>query len=385
MVLMAMAAVAAAATVSAAPTPPVDLNRQVSGATYYNRPGADLSAHDADLRACIAEAAKTEQGVGAGIAAPMIMTAFNITSPGIVPNIENCMVTKKWRVVRVEAAEGARLTKLAQPELSLVLKDWVGSETVHGEVARVWANDAALARTVKYSFSTPVINRSLSFAALAPVAPPPPSPTAAPWPDRPSSARPVDALKTGAFGAAPPGDAIIIVGVTGTGGSRGWGIAFQRMGRLPDTPAWIADQRPDFFLAAWQGIFAKKGSGLFAYAVPAGRWRLAGLLGVGAFIDFCLGAPSFEARAGDVIYAGTFDFSAPELRPDLDVAPALALLSSQPAMAAKLHAAAYSNGSTTSCVRPIAASWSDSPNFYIYNYEIDAPTPPRDETPVFVR
>lgn len=371
MLSIAFAGAVAAVAAGAAPSPPVSLNTQVSGVTYYNRPGADLSTHDADLRACVAEAAKTEQGANSGgIVGPFIVAAFNITAPGIVPNIENCMVAKRWRVVRVEQAEGARLAKLGQPALASLLKDWVGAETVHGEVARVWANDAALAQTVKYGISTPVINRSLSFAALAPTNA---GPAAAQLPDRPRSARPLEPVKLESLAASRPSQAIVVVGLTGTGLYRGQGIVFQRIGSAPDAPAWVTDQQPDLFVVASPGPFAKKTGNFLVYTVPAGRWRLAGLFGAAAdVIDFCLGAPSFEAGPAEVIYAGAFDFSAPKLQPDMDLGPPRALLAGQPGNAQKLKAAGYSNGSTTSCVRPISASWYDGFHFYIYDYEIDA-------------
>ena len=84
---------------------------------------------------------------------------------------------------------------------------------------------------------------------------------------------------------------------------------------------------------------------MFVFAVPAGRWRLYGL-GAAPTLNLCLGSPSFEVKAGEVVYAGAYDLDAAELGPDLDLAPAKAWLGAQ---GRPLRAASYVNGSLGPC------------------------------------
>jgi hypothetical protein len=82
----------------------------------------------------------------------------------------------------------------------------------------------------------------------------------------------------------------------------------------------------------------------FVYAVPPGRWRI----GWSNFLSYCLGSPSFEIKAGEAVYAGTFHIEGPTLAPDLDLAPAKAYLGGP--SAETLRAAVYRNGERGSCM-----------------------------------
>ena len=64
--------------------------------------------------------------------------------------------------------------------------------------------------------------------------------------------------------------------------------------------------------------------------------------------NFCLGAPSFDVQAGDVIYAGTIDLDSETIVPDLTLAPAKAFLAGTPA-ADIVKPASYVNGSREQC------------------------------------
>jgi hypothetical protein len=69
--------------------------------------------------------------------------------------------------------------------------------------------------------------------------------------------------------------------------------------------------------------------------------------GAFAFLNLCLGSPSFELKPGEVIYAGTWNLAGDDLGPDLAMAPARAWLKG-PA-AEQLQPAVYRNGSRGSC------------------------------------
>jgi hypothetical protein len=96
------------------------------------------------------------------------------------------------------------------------------------------------------------------------------------------------------------------------------------------------------FTVARQG---KEPAGAKTYVIsaPPGRWRLQG---VGA-ASFCLGGPAFDVGAGEAVFAGAFDASAP-YAPDLDLGPAKAELGDT-ALAARLKPARWSNGESFPC------------------------------------
>ncbi|MCX7357476.1 MAG: hypothetical protein NT015_04930 [Alphaproteobacteria bacterium] len=88
--------------------------------------------------------------------------------------------------------------------------------------------------------------------------------------------------------------------------------------------------------------------------VPPGRWRVTSITQTSGFdyavyiTDFCLGAPSFEVRAGEAVYAGSFTQRG-AFGPDMDLTAAQADLAEVPAIASRLRAASYINGATYPC------------------------------------
>jgi hypothetical protein len=150
-------------------------------------------------------------------------------------------------------------------------------------------------------------------------------------------------LKPAELSAAPAGSALIVARITGMSNRWGNGVILKREGANPEDRPSLEDHAPDMVFAGAGWLFAKKEGNWFILAVPPGRWRIA----LSGFVDYCLGAPSFEAKAGDVIYAGTFHLEGDDLGPDLALAPAKTYLGG-PA-ADKLQPAGYRNGSRGSC------------------------------------
>ena len=113
------------------------------------------------------------------------------------------------------------------------------------------------------------------------------------------------------------------------------------------------DRRVDTFFANLNGGPAETKNALaehsYAFVVPAGRWRIRDLSQKGVPVNFCLGSPSFEAKAGEVVYAGSFDLQAEHFGVDPAPEPARAFLRDQPALAAKLTQAVWTNGATGGC------------------------------------
>jgi hypothetical protein len=331
-----------------------DLSKMTPGYTYYNMPGTTLADHDVEVGACAAEAVKVQSF---GAQANKHMSGLLVDAMGDAANrgafaasLENCMVVRGWRVVRVPDAEGKKLSQLAPTDLAKAISPWIGAEQPHGEIVRIWGNDAANAEVTRYAIRPKHNNDgllSLKAATDSPLAkvtiPPMGAVTVAKidpkWPTKPLM--PKDIATT------LPEAGVVIVHLKGITVKDGIGFAFVRVGPDKDTFPSTLDNAPDqlgFYVAK---LFAKKEGNFLAIAAPPGRWRLASM-GIAPQLGFCLGAPSFSVSAGEVVYAGSFDMSGTKLGPDLSLDAPKAWLAGQPA-AETIHAAEYTNGTQGLC------------------------------------
>jgi len=331
---------------------PINLARMTQGYTYYNRPGATREQHDADVRAC-ALAAGQMHSVNELIAAAPSSTirASIFADPNdrnlAAASLENCMVVRGWQVVLLPEAEGKQLTQLPAAQIGETIGPWIGAAEPHGQVVRRWNNDAIRGSTVRYDRAPPRTKRGqLSLIAGAPdlqelptsPARMPPSPWINPrWPRKTLAPTDLAGLRSDA--------AVVMVQVKGIGAQGGLGVAFNRIGADAETMPSITDHAPDMVFAGTGWLYAHREGNMFVFAVPAGRWRLYGL-GAAPTLNLCLGSPSFEVKAGEVVYAGAYDLDAAELGPDLDLAPAKAWLGAQ---GRPLREASYVNGSLGPC------------------------------------
>ena len=349
------------------PETQVNLGTMTLGYTYFNRPGADIAAHDAAVAACAAVAAKVhsydEQNPVQKNLVPV--TAAGLVSEGLAgaahhgvvgASLENCMVVRGWRVVSLSDTAGKELAALPQSALSRRLAPWVGSQTPHGEVVRTWANDAARPTTIRFAYRPAHTNNgqlSLISATGRDLTQFDSSDASEVGQTLADYAKSLDPrwrgtpLKANALGSVPPEGGVIIASVKRLSMKQGTVITFSREGSKPDVLPSTDDHLLD--VAYFTGNFVWQGKAGFmaAVAVPAGHWRFSSVGSVAGALNFCLGAPSFEVKPGDVIYAGTFDLSG-GIAPDLDLAPAQAWLDHQP-QAAIVKPAVYTNGSTGSC------------------------------------
>jgi hypothetical protein len=363
MSLMLFAAASAAVAAAPADEAPgqVNLTKSIGGYVYFNRPGADIGTHDTEVVDCIRQAARTVQPDvnGGGILGAILHSAME--DRGEAVNVENCMVVRGWRVVRISDEEGDRLAKLTPAEKSSELSAWVGEATPHGEIMRVWNNDAGRVSTKKFKLPGYFGRTSISVAAqpeqVRKEAATPPAPPE--LPKAAKSTRPPKALKPEQLAAVPADSALVIVHLKGLSMSNGQWMVLQRVGADPEIPAWAEDQRPDVVNVIYASFWTGDDGKILAYALPPGRWRVAGQGGGLSQLNFCLGAPAFEVAAGEVVYAGSFDMGAEDFGPNLDLGRAQALLAANPDQAARLRPAVYENGWTTAC----------GGNF-IYAYEI---------------
>lgn len=338
-----------------------NLTRPTAGYTYYNRPGATITDHDAAIRACAARAAGLNQ------------MADNVITPGLLAyglaaaqdgsrfqaNIENCMVVGGWRVIRLPEGVGRRLFRMRREALSPQLATVVGVETpALGEVARVFDNEAARGDTVWGAMPAYYGEDSLSLKAVDLTNLPAPSPALAPLhPDRqvPVSGPPVPVIELTPenIAALPPETALVIIKVVGTGRTNGEGLGIGRVGfrELPPVVRSVESDPVEGFYAAvkwtlFKGSDRENREALIAIPVVPGAYRIESRMNT---MEYCLGAPATEVGPGDVVFLGTFDIAGPAMGPDLSLAPAEAFLANDPARRARLRPAEWRNGNSAPC------------------------------------
>ena len=354
-----LAALAAACATSAGAA---DITRSSPGYTYFNRPGADFAAHDADVAACrkVAERLHQPQAQTTVVAAGGIYGAIGVAIGMAIAqaisdarahptNVENCMVVRGWRVVSVDKDEGAALAALDKQARLDKINAWIGAAAPHGEIVRAFANElasdppsAVFAPSVNFGSTALSADLSVKPHEATKLAPTAPTPYMA------KSARPPKPLKAQDLGGVPAGDALIVVSIAGSGQV---GLGFERIGPDADAPAWVDGHPGSFEVKQATGAFASANGGqglMLAFAVPPGRWRLAYEANGQMSVSFCLGSPAFDVAAGDVIYTGAFDPGALG-HPDMTLEPAKAIFPAISGLADKVRPANYLNGTQGVC------------------------------------
>lgn len=325
---------------------PVHIGLPTEGYSYFNRVGATSTDQQRDLTAC-ADAASRLELVGSGGDHGILPLILN-EGPSLavfISGVENCMLVRGWRVVRVPESEGLTLSELPAEELRTQLASRIGAQEPPGEVVRVWANDAADADNDRYSLRPRAThNGALSLRAFA---------DAIARGQGQGEALPRERIRTlyhdispNQFASVSPDMAIVIFRVRGVSMRNGFDMGWSRIGDPADNLAPAVGRSPNALGVVVAALAAREDGNWRAYAVPTGRWRMESL----GYLSFCLGSPAFEARAGDIIYAGTFDYSARRLGPDLDLEPVRAWLS-ETSFGERVRAAEYSNGWVSRCDR----------------------------------
>ena len=324
----------------------VHLSRMTEGYSYFNRPAANWAAHDADARQCasIANQMQSEEeqrqdrernGRGIGLLQLWIITASH---KGIVAAaLENCMVVRGWRVVSVDDETGRKWSAPPAGELRQMLSHHIGAVQPMGRVLRWWNNDAARASSSRFELRPPAGGTPLSLRAVPDdkasnaLATPPNSLAANVEQSWKELTRTVDSK---AWDTLPADRALVIVQMKGVGPKNGVTLSFQRV-----------DKPKTVFVAFQHGLSGNRKDGRFyAFSVQPGLWRLAGIHA----LNLCLGSPAFEVKAGEVVYAGSFDLSAEGIGPDLSLDGPRAYLAGH-AVASRLRPAAYRNGIVDRC------------------------------------
>lgn len=340
---------------SGATTEAFNLTAPSPGYTYFYRAGATMAAHDSAVRDCGRQAARMVQpqdgsaaaaGAAGGLLGALVVGVVSGYIQGkrntraLGANLENCMVIEGWGVRSVDAVEGEALDKLAQPALHDALALRVEAAEPIDEQVRVFGNELKRQPPAAFGWAGDMDSLSLSLQALPPADKEEAAPPRPRLPRQPRSARPVRALAETQLSVAPE-TGLVIMNLKGQAEQGGRSLTFVRMGDDPETPAWVADQRPDRFVATLTGRAATRGDtarqNTVAFAVPPGRWRLAAVTHNLFSLSLCRGAPAFDVRAGEAVFAGTFDMNSGVAMPRTAVSqgelpPAYAALSPTPAV-----------------------------------------------------
>ena len=356
--VLALATLVAAPPVAMAGT----LVNASPGYVYYHRTGADMATHDAAVDDCIQKAAS--------LAAPYTPSGWlpglleiHIDSVMFRANLENCMVAKGWDVVRVPDDEGKRIAATPQAQQAGVLSSWVGAAEVHGEVVRRFEPLSQLWREVR------------PHSPLLDANPPRPLSVTAGVHDlrhtryapQPTDMHLVKAAPDDAVLA--PGASVIVVRMLTSQPGHQIGLWFAK---LDDVLGAHGAQKLDLFeTASPVRLFWTKGPLLqqtFVVPVTPGRWRLLGPQST----SLCVGGPVFDVKAGEAVFAGSFDAAADnQLIPDMSLGSVKSTLR-DPALANRLTPAQWMNGETSPC----GLAWA------IYLYTFEMPGAPMVDDPV---
>jgi len=321
-----------------------------------------------------------------GIAGALIVASIameqqrHAQNRAVVANYENCMVARGWRVVRLTPAVGRRLEALSAARLEARLEPMIGAEQPEGEIVRTFSNDLA------HPQSTPVHPDDGRLIPLSLLALPPQSivadhlrrtPHAVPGMSRPiDEQRAADArerervariqrvrehssdsaqrlLPVSDFTTLPADASLIVVSLSGAGRS----IRFDRVPTADDhAPTAIYLTIPQPKAHSNEPVV---NDAAYAFAVPAGRWRISDLSVGETTVSLCMGAPTFDVGQGEVVYAGAFGEA--QTAPDMTPSAGQAVLASSPDLAARLRPASYTNGATFECA-------AETP--FLYAYEV---------------
>jgi hypothetical protein len=357
-----LAAIAASLAVVPAAAAPVVLSQPTEGYTYFNRSAATWAELATELTSC-ASLADGANVVWNGGARPYVGLLPGMMQSGQVAgaraaNLENCMVVRGWRVVKLPGAEGAALAKLDKETLAGKLRAWVGAEEPNGTITRVWGNEAGISAIVKQGMPTMLSRRSLSELALD--IPTPELPFYDPKFVASAQIHRPKALSPAELAAVRPGDkAVIVLTLVAPNpqsvarlqaaerGLGGFGLTLAS----GDWETWRRDGRIQVEQVALD-VFDRRRSEnpvvrTEAFLVTPGRWLFSLRT-----LKLCMGAPFIEVKPGEVVYAGAFDLGSSRLAPDISLSPAQAHLASTPDLAARLKPAMWTNGHVSSCAGP---------------------------------
>src|SRR5689334_9049572 len=135
----------------------VNIGAPSAGYTFFNKPGATISEHNQDLSDCARAAGSVRSYSEAYPLSPVGLRAIEgmitqgWTDAVHLAALEDCMIVRGWRVVRLDDQQGETLGALGKSDLAARLSEMVGAAAPAGNVVRQWSNDVARADNDRYS------------------------------------------------------------------------------------------------------------------------------------------------------------------------------------------------------------------------------------------
>jgi hypothetical protein len=368
--LTILAALAAAQPAAAPPADDTaqeiaeDAARDLKDSRFYNRPGATRADYDKDWQECrlIARGSRTPSGTVPVFYNPSVISPVAAGAAGglgafigakIVEGMQrranrrSCLLVKGWRLVETDEATKAKVAAMTDAARDAHFATIVGAAEVQGGV-ETFENELASPELA------PGIDPGAKVTAAMAV----------------TAGKKVDLA---APLALAPGQGAILVGFRrpdahslGKSASASFARYDAAEGDLHYQPRdWKKKGDTTTYNVVARSIDKKLGLELHILPVTAGRYVLTsaqpGPYNPQAVTTFCLGAPSFEVKEGEVVYFGDLTpymgvpgpsgsklLAIPYSR-DPETARTL-LASRQPAMAAAFKPAELENGATWGCV-----------------------------------
>lgn len=321
-----------------------DLNTSSEGWIYFHRAGATPAAHAAAVAACATLARQMGSPASqAGLVGALISSLAHDTA--IAPNVENCMISNGWEVVRLDDTEGTTISHLDQKGQADALAPWVGAQTVHGTIVRRFEPLRDVGHG-EVPLGGVLGNRRPSLSAMA-------TPIAPAAPQREWKLHRINPITE--LAKAPAGSAFVVIRMAMSSPPNNMFNA-ARFDEATLNMHLFSVASPSKWRPKPGDYFEKT----YVLAVPPGRWTYFGPWPM----TLCLGAPGFDIAAGEALFLGTFTSGSKDpFAPDMALEPALADLTDAD-LKARLRAAKWVNGYRYDC----------NPVPYIYfPYRVDFP------------
>jgi hypothetical protein len=369
---MSMLLALLAAAASPAATPPKedspeeiakDAARDLKEGSFYNKPGATRAQYDADWQECrlIARGSRTPGGTIPVYYNPAVISPAAAAIGGGIggligaaiaegvqrrANRRSCLLIKGWRSVEVDDATKAKVAAMTDAERDAHFASVVGAADVMG-LTDEFRNDLAAPMLANGLNPGAKISAAMSVTA----------------------GKKVDLAKL----TLEPGQGAILVGFRRADEhslGKSAAVSFARYkpadGDLEYQPRdWKKKGDKTTYAVQARSVDKKAGLELHVIPVTAGRYAMtsaqSGPYNPSQLTTFCLGAPSFEVKEGEVVYFGDLTpymavpgaegkkLLAIPYSQDADGARAL-LAAKQPTLAAAFKPAAVENDATWGCI-----------------------------------
>lgn len=381
------------------------------GFHYFYKADVGMDAHDADLVTCSVAirglvngsdamtgiAASTGGGLLPALVGGMIDSKEN--RQGAAANIENCMAIKGWSVVGISEEQGELIKALDEPDaIHSALMPLVEATEPEGIVLRgPFANELAAGdfligeagKRGEISLSVRAVRNRTDAAIEDAGKLKPPKP---PKLERGVRApKPIKPMKEDDLTNTDPSASYVVLRMRG--GNRAilnaTSLMLHRLHR--DGTEVVYDGTPVTAIIGRRKVAKTKDGERrlydFVAKIPSGRWKIASISFAQFVTDLCFGAPAFSIGEGEALFLGDISLGETGGYPletgNLDLAKSI--LAPAPAIAAKVHAASYTNGFTSDCFGSYAYAYEvEGAAFIDFNENVNAQNSPASneiETP----